>query len=245
MKISLIFGREICTLCLHRKCIPRALRYTWYVCSSKQCLILPLCVTKVQTSSCDKGNVFWFLTSKSVCMMVEVKRNAWVHVWCFQTSYSVLNAQKLSSMYLCSRDSLGQLMWSHGPCLLLRTFSPNIVLHFLVIQSKLQLLETRKFSFSFSFPFWNPLTSNTVCMMVCTNIMVHMEYHSSLATWVENNLFQRCLNLWKINFVKCKKKNIQRVPIIIIMQVTFTKIQQSSIKILQQYLHAVSISLVV
>ena len=38
-------------------------------------------------------------------------------MWCFQISYGVLNAQKLS--YLWVRYSLGQLMWSHGACLLL------------------------------------------------------------------------------------------------------------------------------
>lgn len=36
-------------------------------------------------------------------------------MWCFQTSHRVFNAQKLSSTYLCSHDSLGQLTWSHGP----------------------------------------------------------------------------------------------------------------------------------
>jgi hypothetical protein len=39
-------------------------------------------------------------------------------VWCFQKSFRVLNARKLSSTNLCSLDSLGQLMWSHGPSIL-------------------------------------------------------------------------------------------------------------------------------
>ena len=63
-------------------------------------------------------------------------------------------------------------------------------------------------------------------------------YRSFLVAWAKNELFFGCLNFGKLISLSVRKKkfNIQRVSKIIIMQVTFTRIQQSSIKSKQNLL---------